>query len=125
MDYLFWAEPGAVGLMSWRVRTRVEVPEEKVDSLRAASVASTLHAALLRAVHNDGSGVPTAIADGWASANKAVRQAEEREDVREEPFLVGDPGSAGRMAEIESTPGFLGWVIPDVAEAVRAAATGV
>lgn len=108
--------------MSWRVRVRVEVPEEKVESLRAASVAGALHAALLRAMHNDGSGVPTAIADGWASANKAVRQAEEQEAVREEPFLVGDPGSAARMTEIESTPGFLGWVMPDVAESVRSAA---
>lgn len=121
MDYLMWAEPGAVGLMAWRVRVRAEVPEDRVDAMRASSVASTLQAALLRAAHGDPSGIQSAMADGWAAANRAARQAEEQELCREEPFLVGDPGSAARMAEIESAPGFLGWLMPDVAEAVRAA----
>lgn len=121
MDHLFWAEPGAVGLLAWRVRRRVDVPEERVDAMRASSVASALQAALVRAAHGDASGVATAMRDGWGSANRAIRQAEEAEDHREEPFLVGDPGSAARMAEIEATPGFLGWVLPDVADAVRAA----
>ncbi len=121
MDYLTSADPGSLGLLSWRKIAFTPASEDCVDELRQRRVAMSVHAALLMAAHGDAGAVHGAIASGWDEARKDVRSAESAEVHCSEAFLVGDPANPARMAAIEGERGFLGWDLPDVVREVRLA----
>lgn len=118
---LFEISEGAVGSIHYLVKTEQKVSEEEKERIRNKMMADFVHGAIMTASYEPSKAmdIQTALQRGANEANKNIDMQENGTEMKTEIVLVGDSSAIETISEIESSPGFRGWVNPNVINQIK------
>lgn len=113
---------GECGKVYWYEKTNRQLTEEEIEQIRSKSIRDWTNIAISSAMYNDGPKVlspDVAISRGWDEARKQIDLLESATEIKSEWVLIGDSNTISRIAEIESSSNFVGWVNSNIMDQIK------
>ena len=123
MNLLSEIYDGAFGEIYWYQKAERELSEEQIANIRQKAISDTINATLTNLMYEPSKAVQSldgVYQRGWNDAAKQIKMLEDGTIMKGLAVMIGIGNVAKILNEIESTPGFRGWMNPHIISEIKA-----